>query len=72
MVWFLRALFILPALIVAVLSSDVLGPATTLVAVILIIGFGTAAAGWTIGRNIDAASDPSKKDKTKGGRDALV
>ena len=72
MVWFVRALLILPALIVAVLSSDVLGPVTTLVAVILIIGFGMAAAGWTIGRNIDAAPDSSNKDNTKGGHDALV
>jgi hypothetical protein len=48
MLWLLRALLSLPALIALGFTHDVLGPVATFVSVILIIGFAVVATGWTI------------------------
>ena len=52
MMWILRVLLTVPVLIAAVVSHDRLGPIVTIVAVIFIIGFAVAAAGWTIRRDV--------------------
>jgi hypothetical protein len=51
MIWILRIVLSLPALIVAVFAHDAFGPIVTLVAATLIIGFAVLAAGWTIRRS---------------------
>ena len=51
MMWILRILLTLPALIATGLAYDRLGPVVTLIGVILIIGFAVVATGWTIRRD---------------------
>jgi hypothetical protein len=48
MMWILRALLSLPALIATGLAYDSLDPILAGVSVILIIGFAVVATGWTI------------------------
>jgi hypothetical protein len=51
MMWILRVLLTLSALVAAGLAYDTLGPVVTLAGVILIIGFAVVATGWTIRRD---------------------
>ncbi len=50
MMWILRLLLTLPALIATGWAHDTLGPVLTVVGVIAITGFAVVATGWTIRR----------------------
>jgi hypothetical protein len=53
MMWILRALLTLPALVATGWAHDTLGPALTFVSVIAIIGFAVVAIGMAIRRDVD-------------------
>ena len=48
MLWILRLILTLPALIAAGLAREALGPVLTVLSMIVIIGFAVIATGWTI------------------------
>ncbi|MCC8978360.1 hypothetical protein [Bradyrhizobium acaciae] len=51
------AILLIPLIVIAVVSADVVGVAATLLAICAIVGFAIVAAGWTV--NGKATSIPA-------------
>lgn len=57
---------LIPLIVIAVVSADVVGFAATLLAICMIVGFAIVASGWTVGGKTTSipAVRPSSQDWT--------
>ncbi|MGY3530006.1 MULTISPECIES: hypothetical protein [Bradyrhizobium] len=50
---------LIPLIVIAVVSADVVGFAATLLAICMIVGFAIVASGWTVGGKTTSTSIPA-------------